>query len=430
MRIVWTPENLDTAERIARSSRTVVEACQKISDELGFYASYDAVSGALARHKRPNMASILGKDIPWSDKVRPIAKASTRLPPPSPLPMAFEDTTDVDIPVYVESEAEIVDAMIAKLVALTKTKHVDFESACDALDASPRRLREVLSEAEKRGYTIALEGGKIGRKPSRERESDTMMVPIQVANERRIFAVASDIHVGSKFFLRDQFVHFVHLAYERGVRVILVPGDILDGVYKHSQWEEYAHGFDEQAEDAARVFPRLDGLRYIGICGNHDETFEKDSGMNISQALMDVFRRAGRDDLTLLGSRGGSVRLANTEDERGLIVEMWHPLGGGAYALSYKLQRKIESYPVGAKPDVVLAGHWHQQVYFTQRGIHAMSCGTWHGGKSPFGRALGTSPAIGGWIIEYAQTPDGTVRHFRPEWIAFYEHEHVRSAPI
>lgn len=405
--MTWTNERVDRAIAILRRHTDVAAARAEMSRAFGFNITSDSLTGAI-RRRGSAPRDHLGADLVQSEDEAPTERRQ---------PVA---------PISPPGEVDMVTA----LVEATKAgRTLDAEEACDLLGVSPRVLREVIEAAKAHGYTIDLAAGKVGRRPASSRQ-DTATVPIQRAGDTRVFAVASDIHVGSKFFLRHEFQDFVHIAYERGVRTILCPGDILDGVYKHSQWEEYAHGFDAQAEDAAVAFPRLDGLQYVGIAGNHDETHAKDSGLDPSRALEDVFRRHGRHDLTMLGSRGATVQLLAEGDARGLLVEMWHPLGGGAYALSYKLQRRIEGYALGRKPDVLLAGHWHQQCYFVQRGVHALSCGTWHGGQSPFGRALGTAPAIGGWIIEYAQTEDGTVRHFRPEWVAYYEHEAPRSVAV
>jgi predicted phosphodiesterase len=266
--------------------------------------------------------------------------------------------------------------------------------------------------------------------PPRKPREDVVNVRFAAAGEERIFAVASDIHIGSKTHIEEAFVDFVHHAYEQGARLILGPGDILDGVYRHSRWEQTHHGFQEQAQKAAEVFPRFPGLEYWMIAGNHDETFEAESGINVCSSLEAMFQGHGRNDFHMLGHRGAYVNLRAEGDQRGLIVELWHPRGNGAYALSYKQQRHIEAYAPGRKPDVMLNGHWHQQCYFTQRGVHVLSCGTFQGGHSPFGRSLGTTPAIGGWIVKYAQTPGGTVRSFSPTWRAYYEDETVREIAV
>ncbi len=316
-----------------------------------------------------------------------------------------------------------------RLVKLTKGGPLEMEDLCDKMDMSPKRVVKLVADARTAGFQVELQDGLIGRKPPSEAQGQ-IRIPLQGAGTERAFAVASDIHVGSHFFLKDQFQDFVHNAYDKGIRLVLVPGDILDGCYRHSRWEETHQGFDAQARYAAEVFPRLPGLVYRGITGNHDQTFETDSGLSVVNSLPEVFRSAGRDDFYLYGARGAYLRLINPGERRGLLVEMWHPLKGGSYALSYSLQKHVEKYGVGQKPDVLLTGHWHQQCYFTTRGVHALSCGTWHGGGSSFGKSLGGAPAIGGWTIRYALTKDGTVRDFSPTWHAYYEQEGVRDVGL
>lgn len=45
-----------------------------------------------------------------------------------------------------------------------------------------------------------------------------------------------------------------------------------------------------------------------------------------------------------------------------------------SYALSYRLQKVIESLPGGTKPAILLAGHVHKFCYIFERNIHAISC--------------------------------------------------------
>jgi hypothetical protein len=149
-------------------------------------------------------------------------------------------------------------AEIAAFVQVAK-KGAELEELCDRLDASPKKVRNLLEEAKKRGYSLDIAGdGRVGYVPPKPLQGEKRIVA--QPGEEHVFAVASDIHIGSKFFLRDQFVDFVTRAYhEDGVRTIFVPGDILDGCYRHSKWDESHHGFHDQAREAVRVFPQLPG---------------------------------------------------------------------------------------------------------------------------------------------------------------------------
>jgi len=308
-------------------------------------------------------------------------------------------------------------------------KGATIEELADRFELPPRKVRELIDTAKASGYRLDVAGHEVGYVP-RAATAAPATSPYSVIaqpGEEHVFAVASDLHIGSKYCLEAQLIDFIRRAYlEDDVRTVFLPGDIMNGMYRHSRWEEKCHGFEAQAEHVAKVLPQLEGLRYVGIAGNHDETFEKDSGLDVCRALEDVFRRAGRSDLSMVGARGAYVRFA-PRGGRGALVELWHPLGGGSYAVSYKLQRHVEEYGVGQKPDFVFAGHWHQQCYVVRRGVHCFLAGTFNGGGSAFGKALGGAQAIGGWIVRFQQTADGTIRDVQPTWRAYYEKETIRE---
>lgn len=316
---------------------------------------------------------------------------------------------------------------LARFVAVAKNGHT-VEELCDKFDVSPKRVKALISEAQNGGYRIQVTGDKVGYVPPSPRKDELKIIAQPGAEE--CFAVISDLHVGSRYCLEDQLRDFViRAAKEHGVKQFFLPGDNVDGCYKHSRWEESHHGFDAQATHLAHVLPgkkdKID-VRYDGIIGNHDETFEKETGLDVGRALEDVFRREGRDDFRMHGARGAYLRYA-PKGGRGVLVELWHPVGGGAYAVSYKLQRHVEEYGVGQKPDFLFAGHWHQQCYVVRRGVHAFSSGTWHGGMGSFSKGLGGAQAIGGWIVKYRQTKEGALRDVTPTWKAYYETETIRS---
>lgn len=316
---------------------------------------------------------------------------------------------------------------LARFVSVAKNGHT-LEELCDKFDFSPKRTKALIEAARAAGYRIAITGDKVGYVPPAPLKFERKIVAQPGAEV--VFAVISDLHVGSKHCLEEQLRDFImRAAKEEGVKQFFLGGDNVDGCYRHSRWEESYHGFDPQATRLAHVLPgKKDGIdvRYDGIIGNHDETFEKESGLDVGRALENIFRREGRDDFHMHGARGAYLRYA-PKGGRGVLVELWHPIGGGAYAVSYKLQRHVEEYGVGQKPDFLFAGHWHQQCYVVRRGVHAFSAGTWHGGAGSFSKALGGAQAIGGWIVRYKQTREGALRDVTPTWRSYYEQETIRE---
>lgn len=230
--------------------------------------------------------------------------------------------------------------------------------------------------------------------------------------------VISDTHLGSKYCLRDELKDTVHWMYDRGIREILHPGDILEGCYGHARFERSHEGIDDQTEDLLQTLPHLPGLNYRAITGNHDWTFTNQSGVDVGNFITAYFRQNGREDFHAYGDRGAFLEIM------GAVIHLWHPGGGMAYAKSWNLQKKIEAYAPGQKPSILLTGHYHQACYMEERGIHALLCPTFHGGMSAFGKSLKGSPvAIGGYILSWSLTRDGTLRDFCPERRSYFEAE-------
>lgn len=305
---------------------------------------------------------------------------------------------------------------VQKLVAVTKKRPLTFAEICDKLDLSPSKTKVVIEEARSLGIPIHVENDHVGFRPSLEEEHIKEVGIAPVVGETQRVAVISDTHLGSKYCLREQLRDFVHYAYEKGVREILHPGDVLDGMYRHGVFEVSHTGLDAQAQDLFEVLPQLPGLNYRCITGNHDFTFTEASGVDVGHYLMNYFRERGRDDLHFYGNRGAFLKV------KGAVVHLWHPRSGGSYAKSYGIQKHIEKY-TAIKPQILLAGHWHVFNYCYERAIHGIACPTFQGGGSAFSKSLGGAPAIGGLILSWDITEQGTIRSFTLENRAYFEVE-------
>lgn len=315
------------------------------------------------------------------------------------------------------------DDRFAALIKATTRRPMAFGALCDVLDMAPGKLRALIDEARENGYAIRLDGSAVG---IGEDEPDERVKPLGIAptvGRAYRFAHLSDTHFGSVYCMRDAIRDFVRHEYERGVRVITHSGDFSEGDYKHARFELSHVGGDEQARDAFETLPELAGLRYIAIGGNHDWTYTSVSGIDAGQHFERYFREHGRHDLRFLGNRSAHVELA------GARIHLWHPRSGGAYAVSYPLQKKVEAYQSGEKPHILLAGHWHKYAHIFARGVHAIAAPTMQaraakGGRaSQFSASLAGAPSIGGLEIEFTLTEHRTMRDCRISYRAYYQRE-------
>ncbi len=376
---VWTPAKVQTIKRVLAKHTTIAAALPELTKSTGVRCTIPIVDNILRRH---------------GERYGQLVKKTA----PVPLDPGVQDAS-----------------RFVKLIELLK-KPVAFTALCDKLDLSPNRARELVLQARAEGIKVHVENDHVGIKLAEpiERVQATRISPT-VGSLQKI-GVISDTHLGSKYCLRDQLKDFIHYAYAQGVREILHVGDALDGDYRHGKFEMTHMGIVEQTRDLRETLPQLPGLTYHGITGNHDETFTSESGVDAGEFIEANFKKHGRNDFKFYGNRGAFLKI------RGAVVHLWHPRSGGAYAISYPLQKKIEGYSV-LKPQILLAGHWHRYTHCYERGVHAIACPTFQAGRSAFSKSLTGAPAIGGLILSYRLTEEGTLRDFSVQKRTYFETE-------
>lgn len=87
----------------------------------------------------------------------------------------------------------------------------------------------------------------------------------------------------------------------------------------------------------------------------------KNGGADIGKAIA-----KSRDDMVYLGIGCAKVYLSPN-----CWIELLHPLDGSSYALSYSIQKYIDSLSGGEKPNMLFVGHHHKFVSMIARNIFA-----------------------------------------------------------
>jgi UDP-2,3-diacylglucosamine pyrophosphatase LpxH len=229
----------------------------------------------------------------------------------------------------------------------------------------------------------------------------------EISGDEWSFGVISDAHIGSSVFRLEELNTFVKYAQDHGVETFLLPGDLIDGarVYPGQEYEQNIPGIDAQIAKFEDCFPKI--KKGYFIIGNHEYAAFKSVGKNVG---LDICRN--RKEFQYVGCMEGRVEI------NGVLIEMFHPTGSGAYALSYKLQKRIESYVPGDKPRILLMGHYHQSVNLTIRNVTGYLCGSWQG-PNTFSKALNLPNVTGGWIIKVLSN-NGQVKTIDSKFVQFY----------
>jgi len=225
------------------------------------------------------------------------------------------------------------------------------------------------------------------------------------------FGVISDTHIGNKCYDSNLLKHAIKMFDREKVDFVVHCGDICDGLYTHRPGHvfELEHiGADEQV---GRAIEELSGINQhlFFITGNHTwNTFYKQSGHDIGNTL-----ERELEGSTYLGNAEGWLELKD-----GLTVQLLHPDGGTAYAISYRPQKIVEGFDGGQKPNICLIGHYHKAGYFFYRNVHTFLAGCLES-QTPFMKGKSIPAHKGFYIIDLKNDKKG-VTSITPEFFPGY----------
>lgn len=280
----------------------------------------------------------------------------------------------------------------------------DFEAAAvAAAPVPPMKDDELIRLAEERGYVI--------HKPQPAVRQVFDFDTSRIRGKRVRVAVISDTHFGSKYQQTTYLHEFLDYAVkERHVHEILHGGDLTDGpfVRHHNPHEVWLHSFPAMVEYVAspEALPRYRGVPYRLIAGNHDDWYLDNGGADVVQAICDR-----RDDFTYLGTPSALIRYGD------VLLEIAHPNEGGAYALSYKLQKHIEQMPSEEKPHIYLAGNYHKSIHVVgYRNVEGFLLPSYQS-RSHWMKGKRLASVVGGIILEFGIVTKGLAPSLNVEWV-------------
>jgi len=223
------------------------------------------------------------------------------------------------------------------------------------------------------------------------------------------FGVISDTHIGSRYFREDWFDGAIEMFARRNVDFVVHSGDVTEGLSNRpGHVYELSHiGYAQQKEEAIRQIGKIECPCYI-VDGNHDRWFMKSAG---AQIVDDICKDT--PNARFIGTDEGVI------DIGGISILLWHGEDGAAYALSYRVQKIVESLSGGQKPNILVTGHDHKQGYFFTRNVQVVMAGCLQE-QTPWMRSKRLAAHPGFWIVEVGIN-NGSIVEFVPHFFPFYE---------
>jgi hypothetical protein len=306
---------------------------------------------------------------------------------------------------------------------LKDRKVVRLFDLCDEAKMSPNSIMSQIDVLRKIGYEIVVDNNIVSISESVSNEKYTFERSLE--EKELSFAVVSDMHFGSKACQITALNEFCHICSTKGIKHILVPGDIVSGykVYTGQELDVYCYTAKEQEETVLKNLPV--GFEWYMLGGNHDYSFlSKGGGINIIRSIVNK-----RPDIKFVGFDEAVIPLIN-----GVDCKLWHPSGGQVYSVSYRVQKSAEQLAfdelnsitngVKNKPSIkfLFSGHLHIQMQAMFGGIMGMQCGCFEG-KTNYLKRKGLVPHIGGYIINANMNSNNNFSSFDARFYMFPEIE-------
>lgn len=271
------------------------------------------------------------------------------------------------------------------------------------LDCAPKKIQSEIEKLQAEGYQIVEYGDKYKLEKDIVPQEGHYEHPDEGLHFR--VGMVSDTHLGGT---EQQLTHlgdFYQTCKAKGVKTVYHCGDIVAGVdvYRGQHKELHAHTYDAQVDYAITNYPHVEGITTRIVSGNHDLAIIKKGGSDPVRQIVNA-----RPDMEYLGQYSAWVELAP-----GFIAYFMHPLGGMSYALSYKLQKHVEAFEGGRKPNMFFAGHWHSFNYSYIRNVHAFLVPCFEA-QTEFERRLGLNPTVGGLILDIKLNKDKSIQEVQP----------------
>ena len=233
----------------------------------------------------------------------------------------------------------------------------------------------------------------------------------------------SDLHVGSRFFLKDEFEYLARWLggpdpVARRVRFVLICGDVVDGVgvYPNQDAELVCQTAGEQTALLASLLSQMPKhITIFVIPGNHDpgrralpqpaipEKYSAElrsmdnvvmlgnpASVSLNGVRVMMFHGQSADDLVKAGP-GLSYDEPVPVMETLLRARHLCPIYGNQTPIAPESEDMLVVEDV---PDIIHVGHVHRLGLGTYRGVHMINSGSWQS-QTPFQHSLGVTPDAG-----------------------------------
>jgi len=306
-----------------------------------------------------------------------------------------------------------------EIIKMLKGDGAHFSDLATRIGVKEAVLKNVVSSLQDSGYVIEKHGNFIKITSGIPEHRPFKISPSRAWGKERVFGVVSDSHLGS-YQERLDVLEFAYDDFKRrGIKTVYHAGNIVEGECHFNKYDIRVHGITDQTLYCLDHYPQRDGITTFYITADdHEGWWFQREGIDFGRYLQLEAQERGRKDLIHLGYQEVDIEL---KEKNGFsVMRLVHPGGGSAYAISYALQKLVESFQGGEKPNILLCGHYHKAGVFYPREVNCVLCGCTCD-QSRFMRKKKIQAHVGYYILKILQNKDGTITEFTTTFIPFFD---------
>jgi predicted phosphodiesterase len=295
----------------------------------------------------------------------------------------------------------------------------------DRFNTGYSKIKAAIEELINLGHNIHIKDDNVLFNNLIPKSEDSILNVKKLSTGSFKFGVTGDNHLASKYERLDVLNSLYDYFESEGITTVYNTGNWIDGEARFNKHDLICHGMDNQIQYFLKNFPQRKNIITRFITGDdHEGWYTQREGVNIGSYMQFKARDMGRTDLVFLGHMEHDEIIKTKLGET--RVRVLHPGGGSSYATSYSVQKIVESYTGGDKPDILLVGHYHKAEYTYYRGVHIVQTGTTED-QTPFMRKKKLAAHLGGWVVEFSNDDKGAVTKFKTEFIPFYDKQYYKE---
>ena len=302
-------------------------------------------------------------------------------------------------------------------------------------DVAPNKVVDTLDSLELQGTSFDVRAdGTVAIREIVEKSPPAVVLTSSFRGKWIRFGAVGDNHMCSKYERLDILATLYEAFRREGITQVYNTGNFIDGEARFNYNDIHTYGMDNQINYFLKHYPRVKGLTTSFVTGDdHESWYSSKTGVNIGRHVIALaheneYLDCLRTDLVYLSHMEGDIIFQNDFGKTAMLRVM-HAGGGSAYAISYTVQKIVETFQSGEKPDLLLVGHYHKMEYSRPRNVRVWQTGCTQD-QTPFMRKKKLDAHLGGWIIEAFQSDDGTIAACKTQDFQFFDRKFYAGVAV